>query len=143
MNITEVRIKLVKDDSQRLMGFCSITIENEFVIRDLKIIEGNKGLFVAMPSRKLNDRCSRCGNKNCLRSCFCQKCGLKLDEHRAPKDSNGKAKLYADIAHPINAKCREEIQQVVIDAYMAELTLSKQPGYTCRYEEYDVGEDFE
>ena len=61
MVITEVRIKLVAENNERLMAFCSLTLDNAFVIRDLKIIEGTKGLFVAMPSRKLTDRCNRCG----------------------------------------------------------------------------------
>ena len=56
MEITEVRIKLMEDNSgsnERLQAFCSITFDDMFVIRDLKIIEGAKGFFVAMPSRKL------------------------------------------------------------------------------------------
>ena len=53
MQITEVRIKLMEDSDDRLQGFCSITFDNCFVVRDLKIIEGTSGPFVAMPSRKL------------------------------------------------------------------------------------------
>ena len=52
MRITEVHVKLVRFDHDKLRGFCSITIDDEFVVRDLKIIEGSKGPFVAMPSRK-------------------------------------------------------------------------------------------
>jgi len=54
VEITEVRIKLVTDVDDRLRAFCSIT---------LKIIEGLRGAFVAMPSRKLTDRCPKCGTK--------------------------------------------------------------------------------
>ena len=57
---TEVRIKLMEDPGERLQAFCSITFDNSFVVRDLKIIEGSNGPFVAMPSRKLTDRCSHC-----------------------------------------------------------------------------------
>ena len=60
MEITEVRIKLMDDPQDRLQAFCSITFDSCFVIRDLKIIEGTKGSFVAMPSRKLTDHCPRC-----------------------------------------------------------------------------------
>ena len=56
MEISEVRVKLVSNSKERLRAFCSITIENEFVIRDLKIIDGLNGTFVAMPPRKLPDR---------------------------------------------------------------------------------------
>ncbi len=129
MEISEVRIKLVAESSERLRAFCSITLDGDFVIRDLKIIDGMTGPFVAMPSRKLADRCPRCGCKNHLRAKFCNDCGLKLNENRAPKDNMGRAKLHADVAHPINAACRERIQNAVVKAYEAELERSKSPDY--------------
>ena len=129
MEISEVRIKLVEESGERLRAFCSITLDGDFVIRDLKIIDGVSGPFVAMPSRKLADRCPRCGCKNHLRAKFCNDCGLKLNENRAPKDSMGRAKLHADVAHPINAGCRERIQTAVIKAYEAEVEKAKSPDY--------------
>ncbi|MCI0460883.1 MAG: SpoVG family protein, partial [Gemmataceae bacterium] len=102
MVITEVRIKLMEDNNERLQAFCSVTFDDAFVVRDLKIIEGTKGSFVAMPSRKLTDRCPQCGCKNHLRAAHCNQCGLRLKDDRAIRDENGRAKLYADIAHPIN-----------------------------------------
>ena len=53
IEITEVRVSLRNDD--KLKAFVSITLNNAFVIRGLKIIKGNNGLFVAMPSRKRPD----------------------------------------------------------------------------------------
>jgi stage V sporulation protein G len=53
MVITEVKVFPVNED--RLKAYVSITIDNVFVIRDLKIIEGTTGLFVAMPSKKRKD----------------------------------------------------------------------------------------
>lgn len=140
MVITEVRIKLVEENNERLMAFCSITLDNAFVIRDLKIIEGTKGLFVAMPSRKLTDRCGHCGCKNHLRSRFCNNCGHKLDENRASRDMDGRAKLHADIAHPINSTCREIMQNAIIKAFNDEKERAKQPGYVCTYDDYDGGD---
>ena len=67
MVITEVRIKLMEDNNERLQAFCSVTFDDAFVVRDLKIIEGTKGSFVAMPSRKLTDRCTQCGCKRSAR----------------------------------------------------------------------------
>ncbi|MCH8854221.1 MAG: septation protein SpoVG family protein, partial [Planctomycetes bacterium] len=64
MEISEVRVKLVNNSQERLKAFCSITLENDFVIRDLKVIDGTNGTFVAMPSRKLSDRCPGCGYKS-------------------------------------------------------------------------------
>ena len=142
MEITEVRIKLMEDcnENERLQAFCSVTFDDMFVVRDLKIIEGTKGSFVAMPSRKLTDRCSHCGCKNHLRARFCTNCGSKLDEDRATRDSDGRAKLHADIAHPINSSCREVIQGAVLKAYQEERERAKQPGYVCRYDDYDGGD---
>ena len=120
MVITEVRIKLMEDNNERLQAFCSVTFDDAFVVRDLKIIEGTKGSFVAMPSRKLTDRCGSCGCKNHLRARFCNQCGHKQDEDRAVRDQDGRAKLHADIAHPINSACREVIQGAVLKAYQEE-----------------------
>jgi stage V sporulation protein G len=53
MEITEVRLTLRSED--RLKAFVSITFDNAFVVRGLKVIEGNDGLFVAMPSRRRKD----------------------------------------------------------------------------------------
>lgn len=142
MVITEVRIKLMEDNNERLLAFCSVTFDDMFVIRDLKIIEGAKGSFVAMPSRKLTDRCPGCGCKNHLRARFCNQCGGRLDEDRATRDHQGRAKLHADIAHPINSSCREVIQGAILKAYHEERERAKLPGYVCRYDDYDDDFDY-
>jgi len=136
MEITEVRIKLMEDTDDRLQGFCSITFDDCFVVRDLKIIEGSNGPFVAMPSRKLTGHCPKCGSKNHLRAAFCNQCGARLKEDQAIKDQDGRAKLYADIAHPINSTCREMIQQRVISEYRTEQERAKDPDYVSRYDDY-------
>ncbi len=128
MEITEVRVKLTESKKNRLQAFCSITIDNDFVVRDLKIVEGKNGAFVAMPSRKLTDRCPKCGGKNHIQAQYCNNCGTKLDEKRY-LSSGTKVRLYADTAHPINTKCREAIQQKVLAAFKEELKKSAQPGY--------------
>ncbi len=135
MEITEVRIKLMEDSDDRLQAFCSITFDDAFVVRDLKIIEGSSGPFVAMPSRKLTSHCPHCGCKNHLRAAHCNQCGGRLKENRALRDHEGRAKLYADIAHPINSECREMIQRRVIAEYQEELERARQPGYVSRYDD--------
>ncbi len=130
MEITEVRVKLTEDTSDdKLQAFCSITIDDDFVIRDLKIIGGAKGPFVAMPSRKLADRCQKCGGKNHLRARFCNQCGGKLKPDRAERDEKGRPKLHADVAHPINSVCRERIQSLVLVEFQSEVERSKLHGY--------------
>ncbi len=141
MTITEVRIKLCEENNERLLAFCSVTFDNAFVVRDLKIIEGTKGIFVAMPSRKLTDRCQRCVCKNHLRARFCNSCGCRLDEIRAMRDNDGRAKLHADIAHPIHSSAREMVQGAVVKSYSEEKDRSKMPGYVCTYDEYDFEGD--
>jgi stage V sporulation protein G len=129
MKITEVRVKLVNNKNSRLKAFCSITIDREFVIRDIRVIEGAGGVFVAMPSRKMADHCEKCGGKNHLRAKFCNNCGAALSEKRVRKDTKGKMKLHADIVHPINIDCRKRIQARVLSAFKAELDKSEQPDY--------------
>ncbi len=129
MQISEVRVKLIENKDDRLKAFCSVTMDNEFVVRDIKIIEGTNGHFVAMPSRKMSDHCEKCGGKNHLRAKFCNSCGSGLPDDRAKKDMKGRMKLHADIAHPINADCRKKIQDRVVAAFKEEVERSKQPGY--------------
>jgi len=129
MEISEVRVKLVSNGDERLKAFCSMTLDNEFVVRDIKVIEGTGGHFVAMPSRKLTDHCEKCGAKNHLRAKFCNNCGTKLSESRAKQDNKGRMKLHADIAHPINAECRKKIQESIIVAFKEEMNKAKEPDY--------------
>jgi stage V sporulation protein G len=83
MKITEVKIYPVNEE--RLKAYVSITIENSFVIRDLKIIQGPNGLFVAMPSKKRKDG------------------------------------QFRDIAHPLNQETRDEIEDVIFEAFEKEV----------------------
>ncbi|OLR64261.1 septation regulator SpoVG [Peptoniphilus porci] len=82
MNITDVRLRKLPTEG-KLKAIVSVTFDNEFVLHDIKIIEGNESLFLAMPSRRL---------------------------------SNGE---YRDIAHPINAEARKELEDVVFKEYYA------------------------
>ena len=145
MEITEVRVKLVQKSNERLKAFCSITFDGEYVVRDLKIIEGTNGLFVAMPSRKLSDHCPKCGSKNHLRARHCNECGAGLNENRAGRDSAGRTKLHADVAHPINTRCRERIQKAIVKAFEEEMERAKEPGYVApKLDEDDYeGSDYE
>ena len=54
MNITDVRIRKINDES-KMKAVVSITFDDEFVVHDIKIIEGQNGLFIAMPSRKMGE----------------------------------------------------------------------------------------
>ena len=80
MKITDVRLKKV-DGHNRLKAIASVTIDDCFVIHELRIIDGDNGLFIAMPSRKL------------------------------PEGE------FKDIAHPINAETREQLEKAVLEEY--------------------------
>ena len=144
MHLTEVRINLCGGRGSRLKAFCSLTFDDIFVVRDVKLIDGNDGLFLAMPSRKLSDHCPGCGEKNHLRARYCNNCGKRLNEerylHHRSGNGQNRLKLHADIAHPINADCRQQIEETVFKAYHKELERSKQPGYVPPSLD---GEDFE
>ena len=137
MTITEVRVKLADSHAgERLRAFCSVTFDGGLVVKDTKVVDGERGLFVAMPSRRLADRCTGCGSKNHLRSRFCNHCGVRHDEERASRDAEGPGRLYTDVVHPINAACRELIHRAVMVSYANELAKAKLPGYVSRYDDY-------
>jgi len=120
LNITEVRVKLMHHRSDRLRAFCSITVDDDFVVHDLRVIEGRKGYFVAMPSRKLSSSCPKCGAKNPLRAKFCNECGAPQNQSSAVLEREAHDKLHVDVAHPINTECREMLQREVLEAYEQE-----------------------
>jgi stage V sporulation protein G len=129
MKVTEVRVKLNLSSTDRLRGFCSITLDNAFAVRDIKIIDGPGGLFVAMPSRKLMDHCPRCRGKNHVKARYCNTCGSPLPAGREAALDDGRSKLHCDVAHPINAATRLAVQEAIIRAFHEEVARSKRPGY--------------
>lgn len=132
MEITEVRIFPRESEDRKLKAYATITIDNAFVVRNVKVIEGTKGLFVAMPSRKLREACPKCNYKNAVRSKFCNQCGGALPQGERRIESTddaagGKQSGHRDIAHPITSECREYIQTKVLNAYGSELRNPAKP----------------
>lgn len=82
MEVTDVRLRRVSAEG-KMRAIASITFDEEFVVHDVRIIDGNNGLFVAMPSKRTSDG------------------------------------EFRDIAHPINSKTREKIQDAVLKEYAA------------------------
>ncbi|MDD4908906.1 MAG: SpoVG family protein, partial [Candidatus Omnitrophica bacterium] len=68
MEITEVRIFLKDSPDKKLKAYATVTFDNAFVVRNIKVIEGSSGFFIAMPSRKIKQPCPKCGFKNESRS---------------------------------------------------------------------------
>lgn len=123
MNLTEIRVRALQAPRDNLRAFVTLTLDGTFVVRDIRIIEGPQGLFVAMPSRRATARCSACAGQNHLRARYCNDCGARLPP--APvEDADGvspEARLHTDIVHPISREGREQLEAAVLAAYAAEL----------------------
>ncbi len=87
MQVTDVRVRKVSKEG-KMKAIVSITLDDEFAIHDIKVIDGDKGLFIAMPSRKAGDG------------------------------------EYRDIAHPINTRMRDHIQNIILEKYKEALAQS-------------------
>ena len=80
MEITDVRVRKIAQ-SGKMKAVVSITLDSEFVVHDIKVIEGEKGLFVAMPSKRT---------------------------------AEGE---FRDVAHPINAETRKQVEDAILSKY--------------------------
>ena len=123
MEITEVRVTLKDSPDKKLKAYATVTFDNTFVVRNIKVIEGSSGLFIAMPSRKVKSPCPKCGFKNELRSKYCNQCAQLLPVVSAASTQadlpNSQAE-HKDIAHPITQAFREYLQKSVLEAYAKE-----------------------
>ncbi|MCK4436926.1 septation protein SpoVG family protein [bacterium] len=130
MEITEVRVRLRNEGDGKLKAYATMTFDHEFVVRDVKVIEGRKGLFVAMPSQRLRESCPKCRFGNDTRSKFCSQCGHRLEPTPRPVDQpEGTKSEHRDLAHPITSQAREYIQKKVLEAYEAEKNKAPSSGY--------------
>lgn len=137
MEITEVRIFLKDSPDKKLKAYATVTFDNAFVVRNIKIIEGTGGLFIAMPSRKVKQPCPKCGFKNELRSKYCNQCAAQLPVQPRPLAQEAGLNTQAehkDIAHPITQSFREYLQKRVLEAYGQEKT--KGPGSSSAKEDF-------
>lgn len=108
MKVTDVRIEL--SGETKVLAYCTVTIDNCFVIKDVKVIDGEQGLFICMPCKKIQRACKFCRAKNILTANYCNECGQKLAKEYIDK-------LYSDICHPLTNDCRMYIQRAVLREY--------------------------
>jgi stage V sporulation protein G len=124
MEITEVRVFLKDSPDKKLKAYATVTFDNAFVVRNIKVIEGTSGLFIAMPSRKIKKQvCPKCAFKNESRSKYCNQCGSQLPLAPRPlgqEADNTAQSEHRDIAHPITQSFREYLQKRVLEAYQQE-----------------------
>ncbi len=117
MRITEIQVRLAKPNRNRLLAVVSVTFGDAFVVHDMKVIQGNNGPFLAMPSRKRTDRCHRCQSKNHLQARHCNQCGAKLGADRAVSKPGRRQEFHTDVAHPIHMHFRKVLEAAVLNAY--------------------------
>ena len=122
MEITEVRIFLKDSPDKKLKAYATVTFDNAFVVRNIKVIEGKSGLFIAMPSRKIKQQCPKCGARNEVRSKYCNQCAasLPVPVKTAVGETSSAQSEHKDIAHPITQTFREYLQKRVLEAYEQE-----------------------
>ena len=131
MEITEVRIALKDSPDKKLKAYATVTFDNAFVVRNIKVIGGTSGLFIAMPSRRVKQPCPKCGFKNELHSKYCNQCAGLLPQSAKPAHLEGvnlTQSEYKDIAHPITQVFREYLQKRVLEAYEQEKTKGSSSG---------------
>lgn len=122
MEITEIRVFLKEGQDKKLKAYATVTFDNAFVVRNIKVIQGSNGLFIAMPSRKLKASCPKCNFKNEVGSKFCNQCAAGLST-KTGNDEVHDAKLeHRDIAHPVTQKFREYLQTEILKAFESENT---------------------
>ena len=124
MDITEVRVFLKDSPDKKLKAYATVTFDNAFVVRNIKVIQGTNGIFIAMPSRKVKSPCPKCNFKNEARAKYCNQCGglLPVVTHPATAEPGASAQAeHKDIAHPITQAFRELLQKKVLDAYEEEV----------------------
>jgi stage V sporulation protein G len=123
MEVTEVRVILKDSPDKKLKAYATVTFDNVFVVRDIKVIEGGTGLFIAMPSRKVKHSCPKCAFKNELRSKYCNQCAAPLPVEtnlQRGEEAPGSQAEHKDIAHPITQSFRENLQKKVLEGYEQE-----------------------
>ena len=116
MQITEVKIQLKEDADKRLKAYAVVTFDDVFVVRNIKIIEGKQGLFIAMPSRRVRVSCPNCGARNDVTNKYCGQCGAQMPPQPEKTPEQIQAE-HNDIAHPIKQEFREYMQKEIIAAY--------------------------
>jgi stage V sporulation protein G len=118
MNITDVSVKIIPNGGS-LRASADVTIDNDFVIHQIRIIQLNERLIVAMPNRASQVRCP-CGCRCPQDSKYCCCCGQSFSAPPAKRE-------HSDIAHPITSSARERMNEMILKAYDEALKNAQAP----------------
>lgn len=89
----------------------------QIILNDIRIIEKDARLFIAMPSRRIMRGCARCRGKNCIDAEYCNWCSARLPIPNYKIDERGREVRFADISYPINQVSRNALQTAILYAY--------------------------
>ena len=119
MKITQIRLSMLPQSSLPVCAYCTVSFDNQLAVHDLRIIRNGSRLFVAMPNRKRTKPCPKCHSPNSVAARFCANCGGA--QSRRAEDSSHAARPHVDIAHPLTAEFRTEIEQAILAYYQQAL----------------------
>lgn len=115
MNITDIQINLTDEEIRQkdhVQAFVRIVFDDNFAVRDLKVMEDNGFIWLGMPSRKLWSPCPSCRRKVDIAGNYCSNCGMRF---KIPDSINKRS--YVDIAHPVNKEFRHTLDVAIASAY--------------------------
>lgn len=113
MEITSISLMIPKAICDNLRAYATITIDNMIMIHDIRLIEKEGVMFIAMPNRHRHKHCKNCNYKNPVDGRFCTQCGKSLPPY--VKEIDGR--ITVDTVHPIHNQARDFITDAIIAAY--------------------------
>ena len=124
MKVTQVKIKSLIPTGA-VACYASIVLDEVLKIEDLRLVRHGGAFVVAMPDRKMTDRCPECGKKNAVFDLYCGRCGNPRGEARQALqhdgspllDSRGRPKTRQDLVYPLDYSLRRAITEAVVSAY--------------------------
>lgn len=114
--VTDVRLDLLPSGSrgpgEKLLAFATVTLDDCLVVHGVKVIRGQKGVFLAFPTRRKEGHCPCCRQSIPVVSKFCFACGAAIDIMPPPPE-----KVFLDITHPLTMGCRKVFEKAVIEEF--------------------------
>lgn len=120
MKVTEIRVFPKEGADKKLKAYATVTFDGCFVVRNIKVINGNTALFIAMPSKKARHPCPRCRAKNEAGMKYCGQCSAALPLKPSVDPAEDAKNEHRDLAHPVTQEFRDYLQGEVLKAYHAE-----------------------
>ena len=114
MKITEVKLDLQSAPPKRLRAMVTVTFDECFIVRDIQVVQGVKGISLTMPCRRITRRCDACRHSNDVLANFCNHCGRRLTPERGA--DLRRAEWHVVIAHPLNRECQRDLRSAILAA---------------------------